>query len=96
MPRSSQIRLHGREVRRADVAEMIEDRRQLVDDRLVFRHLAIEHAQRIGFGAALAIAAQLRRDGLQRFAQFLDELRPAIRIADGIDQQREIRRARRA
>ena len=73
-----QIGLHRREVRLADFAEVVENRRQLFDDRLIFRNLAIEHAQRIGFDAALAIRAQLRCDGLQCFAQFLDILRAAI------------------
>ena len=59
-------------------------------------HLAIEHAQRIGFGAALAIAAHLRRDVLQLLAQ--RARRTAARqfvIADGIDQQLEAARGRR-
>ncbi len=46
------------EVRAASVAEVIEYGRQRVDDRLVGLHLAIEHAQRIRFRAALAIDAQ--------------------------------------
>ena len=59
------------------------------DNRLIFRHLAIQYAQRIRHSAPLAIGAHLRRD----FAQFLAQrfvvadarfLRP-----DGVDQQLE-------
>ena len=51
--------------------EVIADPRQRVDDRLIFGNLAVEHAQRIGLGAALAVGAHLADDRLQRLAQRL-------------------------
>ena len=53
---------HGGEVLAAGVVEVVADLGQLLDDGLVFGDLAVEHAQRIGFGAALAVGAhQVRR-----------------------------------
>ena len=84
-----QIALHVSEVRAADFAEIIENGGQAIDGRLIFRHFAVEHAQRICFGAALAVGAEVRRDGLQSFAKFFDKLRPAVVISHGVDQQSE-------
>ena len=47
------------------------DARQRLDDGLVFGNFAIEHAQRIGDGAALAVLAHGADDRLQRLAQGL-------------------------
>ena len=52
-------------------------------------HLAVEHAQRVRLGAALAIGAHRRSDVLQPLAQRRDEHGPALRAADGVDQQLE-------
>ena len=89
-----QIILHRVEMRAAGVAQAIGDVRQLVDDGLVSFHFAIEHAQRIGIGAALAIAAHGVRHRFQLLAQPLHVLRPAIGIAHGIDQQLKPAQAR--
>ena len=61
--------------------KMILNGRQRVDDRLIFGHLAIQHAQRIGFRAPLAVVAQLRRDVAQLFLEQRDVLRAAVLIA---------------
>jgi hypothetical protein len=45
------------EVSLAGFAQMILNGWQSVDDVLVFRNFAIEHPQRVSFGAALAIPA---------------------------------------
>jgi hypothetical protein len=50
---------------------MIKDGWQPVDDRLILRHLAIQHAQRIGDSAPLAVFAQLFGDAGQFTAQAL-------------------------
>lgn len=43
----------------AAFVEKLADPRECVDDRLILGDLAIEYAQRIGYGAALAIGAHL-------------------------------------
>ena len=84
-----EVLLHRVEMRAARVAEVIDDARQLLDDGLVRFHFAIQHAQRIGFGAALAIAAHPRRHRFQLLPQALDVLRTAVAVAHRIDQQLE-------
>ena len=49
--------------------------------------LAVEHAQRIGLRAALAVGAHLPNDRLERGAQCLDVARPVSGGTDGVDQQ---------
>src|ERR1039458_3755020 len=39
----------------AGLVEILADLGQLLDDGLVLRHLAVEHAQRIGLGPSLAV-----------------------------------------
>ena len=73
----------------AGFAERTLDGRQRVDDGLVGGDFAIQHAQGIGFGAALAIAAHGGRFVLQFLAEFFDVLRAAVVIAHGIEQQFE-------
>src|SRR6185437_1938635 len=53
----------------ARVVEVIKNARQCLDDRLIFRNFAVEHAQRIGDSAALAISAHFVFHRLERFAQ---------------------------
>ena len=57
--------LHLPEVFAASFIEKLADARQAVNDRLIARHLAIKHAQRIGHGPALAIGTHLRDHRLQ-------------------------------
>ena len=47
-PCDLQIPLNGFEMRAAIVTQMIDNGRQLLDNRLVLRHFAVEHAQRVG------------------------------------------------
>src|SRR5208337_1327117 len=51
--------LHRLEVRAAAFVQKLADARQLLDDRLVLGDFAIEYAQRVGDGPALAIGAHL-------------------------------------
>jgi len=51
------------------LVEEVGDYRQRVDDRLVGRNLAVQHAQRIGDGAALAVRAHLADDRNEGGAQ---------------------------
>ena len=76
-------------MRAARVAEAIDNARQVFDDGLVRFHFAIQHAQRVGLGAALAIAAHPRRHRFQLLPQALDVLRTAVAVAHGIDQKLE-------
>ena len=69
-------RRHLREMRFRILIERIDNFGQRVNDRLVLGHLAVQHAQRIGDRAALAIHAHLRGDGLERRAQRLVVARP--------------------
>src|SRR5580700_2943438 len=71
----------------AAFVEKLADARQRVDDGLILRDLAIEHAQRIGYGAALAIGAHFRNDRLQSLAQRLIEGHAVVRAAHGIQFQ---------
>ena len=48
----------------------------------------IEHAQRIGLDAALAVRAELVFTFSEFAAQQLDVLRAALFVADGIDEER--------
>ena len=84
---------HRREVVAAWLTQMVQNAGKPVDDGLVGLHLAIQHAQGVGFGAALAIAAHSRSHGFQLLAQALDELRAAIVVAHGIEEKPEIRQA---
>ena len=96
MPRLTQMLLDHMEVRVAIFAEVIEDRGQRIDGGLVVGNFAIEHAQRVGGGAALAIGAQRGRDGCQFLFQRGHELGPAVGIADGIENQVKVFQARMA
>src|SRR5262249_115347 len=51
-----QIFLYRREMRFAVRTKVLQDRGQVIDDRLIFGNLAIEDTQRIGLRAALTIA----------------------------------------
>ena len=75
---------------RAFVAKMMRDGRQLLDDRLVGLHFAIQHAQGIGLRPALAVGAHSRRHRFQLPPQQLDVLRAALPVPHGINQKLEI------
>ena len=83
------VRFHLREVLAADVAEAVENGRQRVDDGLVGRDLAVQHAQRIGIHPAAAILAHVRRRAGERLFQLRHVLRAACRAAHRIEQQLE-------
>src|SRR4029077_6784400 len=57
-------RAYCRKVRRRCFVERICDAGESVDDRLILRHLAIEHAQRIRLRASLAVNTHLSDNGL--------------------------------
>ena len=80
-------RAHGGKVLAAGLVEILADLRQLLDDGLVFRNLAVEHAQRIGLRPALAVGAHLVDDRLERLAQRFVIARAVSRAADGIQLQ---------
>src|SRR5690242_2007907 len=63
--------------------EIIENRRKRVDDGLIFRYFAIEHAKWIHDSAALAIGAHLRRQILQPFPESVVESGAAVLATDG-------------
>ena len=86
-------RAHRGKVFAAGLVEILADLRQLLDDGLIFRMFAVEHAQRIGFRAALAVGAHLLHDGLQRLAQSLVVARAIFRAAYGIQLQIPIAQA---
>ena len=67
------------------MVERINDFRQRVDDGLVFRDLAIEHAQRIGDGAALAVDAHLGGNGDEGCAKHFVIASTIRGGADGVD-----------
>ena len=71
----------------ASLVEILADLRQLLDDRLVFRNLAVEHAQRIRLGTALAVGAHLVYHRLQRLAQSLVVAGAVVGAADGVQLQ---------
>ena len=68
--------------------EVLADLGQRFDDGLVFRHFAVEYAQRVGFGAALAIGAHLVLHAGQGLAQSLVIQRTALGTADGVEFER--------
>ena len=68
----------------AGVVEKIQHHRQFFDNGLVGGDFAVEHAQRIGDGASLAIVAHVVDDAGQCLAQRLVVNRAALLIADGI------------
>src|SRR5688572_7970169 len=76
----------GCEMRQALPAKMVEDGGQRVDDGLIGRHLAVEHAQGIRHGAALAVMAHVLHDARELLAQCFEEQRPAFWTADGVKQ----------
>ena len=93
-----QLAPHLREVVAALGAEVVGDLRQRLDDRLVLGHLAVEHAQRVGLGAPLAVGAQPARLRAQRRAQRLHVGRPAVARrppSSGPARSRAARRPRR-
>ena len=71
----------------AGLVEILADLRQLLDDRLVFRNFAVEHAQRIRLRPALAVGAHLVDHGLERLAQRFVIARAVGGTADGIQLQ---------
>ena len=79
---------HGGEVFAARVVEVIADLGQLLDDGLVFGDLAVEHAQRIGFGATLAVRTHHVDDRLKRFTKGLVVAGAIGGGADGVELQR--------
>ena len=74
----------GGEVRLRVLVERVGDHGQRVDDGLIGGHLAVEHAQRIGDGAALAVRAHLADDRDERRAQHLVVARAVGGGADGV------------
>src|SRR5579884_631822 len=90
----AQHRANGVEMRAAVRAQMLLNRGQRVDNGLVLSNFAVENTQRVRFRAALAIAAQLRSDGPETFAKKLHELRPAVLVAHGVEQQLEAAQSR--
>ncbi len=60
---------NSREVGFRGVVEVVGDAGQRLDDGLVFGNFAVEHAERIGFGAALAVGAHFWSDVAQGLAQ---------------------------
>ena len=66
--------------------ERVPDARQAGDDGLIFRMLAIEHAERVGHRPPPAILAHARHHRLQRRAQSLHVPRPVSRRSDGVDE----------
>src|SRR5258706_10033887 len=68
-------------------AEISGDFRQRLDDGLVFRVLAVEHAQRIGFRATLAVAAHLVFHASESLAKRLVVVRAIFRAANRIQLQ---------
>ena len=75
----------------AGFVEKLADARQRLDDRLILGNFAIEYAQRIGDGAALAIGAHLIFDWIEGLAQRLIEGGAIVRAADGIQFQSPVR-----
>ena len=82
--------LYFREMLAAGLVEEFRDARQLFNDGLVGRHFAVEHAQRIGNGAALAITAHVRDYAAQRRAQGFVELGTIIGATNGVEFERPI------
>ena len=78
---------HRVKMRTAWIAEAIEDRGQLVDDRLVLRNFTVEHAQRVRLRAAPAIVTHPIGHTAKLLAQAGDILRTAIRITHGVDAE---------
>ena len=74
-------------------AEKLSDAGQHFDDRLILCHLAVKHAQRIGYGAPLAVAAHLVFDWIERLAQRFVERSAVGRSADRIQLEIPIRDA---
>ena len=58
--------------------------RKLFDDRLILGHLAVEYAEWVAAGAALAIRAHLAHDRFKRLAESLVKLRAIVRTANRI------------
>src|ERR1700680_203162 len=79
--------LHLREMLAARLIQELADPWQFFDDGLIRRHFAIEHSQRIGNGAALAVGAHLSDDRLERLAQSFVVDRAISGTTDGIQLQ---------
>src|SRR6478735_927166 len=79
--------LHLGKVRAATFIQVVGHTRQLLDDRLVLRHFAVEHAQRIGDRAALAVRAHGVDHVFQRVTQRLQIDWTVIGAADGVQLQ---------
>src|SRR5580704_5125326 len=67
--------------------EKLADARQFVDDGLVGRNFAVEHAQRIRHGAALAISAHLSDHWFKCLAQSFVISGAIVGTADGVQLQ---------
>ena len=65
--------LYFLEVLTARLVEKLADTGKFLDDRLILRNLAVEDAQRVGHGAALAIDAHSSHHRLKRFPKSLVE-----------------------
>ena len=73
------------EVRAGVVVEEVGDLREVVDDLLIVGVLAVEHAQRIGFGPALVVGAHLVLYGGEGLAQSCDVARAIAGGAHGVE-----------
>ena len=80
--------LHLLEVRAAAFVEKLADARKRFDDGLIFGDFAVEDAQRVGDGAALAVGAHFPDDGLERLAQRFVEAGAVGRAAYGVEFER--------
>ena len=80
--------MHFFEVRAAAFVEKLADARQGFDDRLVLGNFAVEDAQRVGDGAALAVGAHFADDGFERLAQRFVEFCAVGGTAYGVEFER--------
>ena len=88
-----QHRSHRREMFAAGLVEILADLGQLLDDRLVLRNFAVEHAQRIGLRPALAVGVHQVHHRLQGLAQRLVVARAIFGTAHRIQLQLPIAQA---
>src|SRR5260221_13514708 len=71
----------------AGFVQILADARESLDDGLVFGNFAVEHAQRIGHGPALAVAAHFVFHRFERLPQSFVITCPAASAAHGIEFQ---------
>src|SRR5215475_5796983 len=76
--------LHLLEVLATRLVQKFADARQLLDNRLVFRNFAVEHAQGIGDRAPLAIGVHFVFDGIERLAKGFVVAGAISETADGV------------